>query len=339
MTSLSAQPVLLAGDIGGTKTSLALYRPEDGLLNPFTETTVNNDCAASFEEIIEKFLNENDTKPYVACFGVAGPVRNNRVKMTNLDWTLDGPALQKRFSLRSVTLINDLVATAIGAVHLPDESLLTINEGQPDPVGAIAVIAPGTGLGEAFLINHQNSWLPISSEGGHSSFAPTDEQQRRLLHYMSKQHRHVSAEMVCSGRGIPNLYNFITVECGTKDQANDHPDRTRMIIEEALAAFASNKPQNIALKTMQLFTTILASEATNLSLKILATGGLYIGGGLPPRILPFLQPEGFMHTFAKGKYREMLATIPVHVILEPKTALIGAAAYGRELQAASGDTI
>ena len=156
---------------------------------------------------------------------------------------------------------------------------------------------------------------------------------------MSKQHHHVSTEMVCSGRTIPHLYDFLCTESNTKDHLDTHPDPTRIIIEASLTALENNQPHNIALQTMQLFTAILASEAANLTLKFLATGGLYIGGGIPPRILPFLKPEGFMHSFTRNEYRDMLATIPVHVILEPNTALIGAAAYGREHPVASGDTI
>lgn len=322
--------LILAGDIGATKTSLALYSRDTVLTKPLAQTTVNNATAAGFEEILESFLHDHNNRPYTACFGVAGPVSNNRVKMTNLDWILDGPALQKRFAIRSVTLVNDLVATAMGAVHLPADRLRTINAGQPDPVGTIGVIAPGTGLGEAFLIRHRDSWLPIPSEGGHSSFAPTDEQQMRLLRHMTKQHRHVSAEMVCSGRGLPDLYAFICAENGSENNLKKHPDPARIIIESALAALDNDDQQDNAFMTMQLFTAILASEAANLALKILATGGLYIGGGIPPRILPFLHHDRFMNFFAKAEYREMLGSIPVHIVLEPKTALIGAAACGLE---------
>jgi glucokinase len=338
ITRSTGRDCLLAGDIGGTKTSLALYAPDNGLTEPLAETTVNNGAAAGFEELVENFLRVQAIRPDTACFGVAGPISNNRVKMTNLDWTLDGPALQKRFGLRSVTLVNDLVATAMGAVHLPADRLRTINAGQPDPVGTIGVIAPGTGLGEAFLIRHRDNWLPIPSEGGHSSFAPTDEQQMRLLRFMAKQHRHVSTEMVCSGRGIPDLYAFICAERGTENQLKDHHAPTRIIVETALAALAHDETENIARMTMELFTAILAAESANLALMILATGGIYIGGGIPPRILPFLQGDRFMHSFAKAEYREMLAAMPVHIILEPKTALIGAAACGREWSAAARAT-
>lgn len=322
---------LLAGDIGGTKTSLALYRQDPDSLVPQAEITVNNDTVTGLEEIIAAFLRENTIRPASACFGVAGPVINNRVRMTNLPWTLDGGALQERFNLRSVTLINDLVATAMGAVHLPARQLHTLNAGQPERDGAVAVIAPGTGLGQAFLIRHRGRLLPFPSEGGHCSFAPVNALQARLLAFLSRGMDHVSAEQVCSGIGIPRLYDFLLSEhTGPVPPGGpaEGEDQTRTIVEAALAAGNRSEAGNpLAAETLALFVAILASESANLVLKILATGGLFIGGGLPPRILPFLTAEAFMGNFCRGTHRQMLARVPVHVILEPKTALIGAAAY------------
>jgi glucokinase len=321
---------LLAGDIGGTKTSLALYLQGPDPLVPQAEITVNNDTATGPEEIISSFLRENTVRPASACFGVAGPVINNRVRMTNLPWILDGEALQQRFNLRSVTLINDLVATAMGAVHLPARQLHTLNAGQPERDGAVAVIAPGTGLGQAFLVRHRGRLLPFPSEGGHCSFAPVNELQARLLAFLAGRMDHVSAEQVCSGIGIPRLYDFLLSEHPgpVPVAAAEGEDRTRTIVEAALAAGKRREAGDpLAAETLALFVAILASESANLVLKILATGGLFIGGGLPPRILPFLTAEAFMGNFCRGTHRQMLARVPVHVILEPKTALIGAAAY------------
>ncbi len=337
MNSAPTQPFLLAGDIGGTKTTLALYQDDGGHFTPSAESTFKNAGYGSFDQIIETFLRDTAVKPQAACFGVAGPIRNNRVKMTNLPWILEAEIIEQRFGLQRVTLINDLVATALGSVHLPPDKLLTLNKGRHNPHGAIAVIAPGTGLGEAFLVRCHNNWLPVPSEGGHGSFAPIDELQRQLLHYMAARHSYVSTEMVCSGRGIPSLFDFLCEHYGVDNDTSLHPGSTRLISETALSALDSNEEQNIALQTMRLFSAILAAEASNLVLKILASGGLYIGGGIPPRILPFLQPEEFMHTFARGEYRELLAAVPVHVILEPKTALIGAAVHGLDRINATGD--
>jgi glucokinase len=324
---------ILAGDVGASKTSLALYDPAAGPLAPLAAVTAANASAPALEDIIEDFLQGVRVRPHFACLGVAGPVIDNRVRMTNLNWTLDGRVLQQQFGLNRVILINDLVATAMGTAHLPADRLHTINPGQPDPVGAVAVIAPGTGLGEAFLIRHQHL-APYPSEGGHCTFAPTNEQQIRLLRFLAEKQGHVSAEQVCSGRAIPTLYQFLRAE-HPDGQALPEPlsgaggDPTQAIITAALAALARGDAEhNLAAATLKLFCSILAAEAANLVLKVLATGGLFIGGGIPPRILPFLHSPLFMSIFCRGVYEEMLCSVPVHVILEPQTALIGAAAYG-----------
>lgn len=341
MTSADGQEYLLAGDIGGTKTSLALYDQARGPLFPINRITVQNDSASSLEDLVASFLQKQKIKPAAACFGVAGPVIGNRVRMTNFSWLLDGRVLQKRFNMRSVVLINDLVATAMGAVHLPQNSLLTINTGQPDPVGAIAVIAPGTGLGEAFLVRRGDHLVPYPSEGGHRSFAPGNEQQIRLLRFMTEKQEYVSTEHVCSGKGIPSLYDFLASENDTPANTtrpisfDDH--RTRLIIGAALDGQETETvTTDIAGKTIRLFVEILASEAANLALTVLATGGLYIGGGIPPRILPFLDSGTFTSLFRKGVYRDMLSNIPIHIILDPQAALAGAAACGLEQLSSAG---
>ena len=325
---------LLAGDIGASKTTLALYDAAAGALAPLAVTTVANASAPALEDIIEGFLGGQRVRPRFACLGVAGPVMDNRVRMTNLNWTLDGRVLRQQFGLDRVTLINDLVATAMGTSHLPPERLHTINPGRPDPVGAVAVIAAGTGLGEAFLLRRHQQVYPYPSEGGHGSFAPTDEQQIRLLRFLAGKQGHVSTEQVCSGRAIPTLYQFVCEDrpagqtCPAPLPAADQ-DPTQAIVTEALAALErGDAERNLATATLRLFCSILADEAANLVLKVLATGGLFLGGGLPPRILPFLHGATFMARFGRGVYEEMLCSVPVHVILEPQTALIGAAAYG-----------
>jgi len=329
MTTEKSSGCLLAGDIGGTKTSLALFGPDKGNLLPLAEKTVNNDTASGLEEIIASFLGEQTVRPGSACFGVAGPVINNRAHMTNLPWTVDARGLRQRFGMRSVILINDLVATAMGAVSLPAGQLHTLNRGRPDHGGAVAVIAPGTGLGQAFLVRYRGRFLPFPSEGGHCAFAPASEQQARLLAFMSRRLDHVSAEQVCSGIGIPSLYDFLRADrpgrVATRGTAGNG-DRTRAIVEAALAA-GKEGDDPLAAEALALFVAILATESANLVLKILATGGLYIGGGLPPRILPYLTAKAFLGDFCRGRHRQMLARVPVHVILEPRTALIGAAAY------------
>jgi glucokinase len=333
MTKQNRTNYILAGDIGGTKTSLALYEEEKGPLLPLVETTVKNDTVSGLDEIITSFLQENNILPRSACFGVAGPVINNRVRLTNRDWTLDGQQLQQKFDLQSVVLINDLVATAMGAVHLPGSALHTLNGGQRDPQGSVAVLAPGTGLGEAFLIHSSEGLLPCPSEGGHCLFSPADARQTRLLRFLQQEYSHVTAEQVCSGSGMPNLYAFLKTEITEPPplaaKMKKGGDEAKIIVDAALEAVGRDaQEKNLPVETLRLFAAILASEAANLVLKVLATGGLYIGGGIPPRILPFLRAENFMASFSRGVYRKMLARIPVHIILEPKTPLFGAAAFG-----------
>jgi glucokinase len=199
----------MAADIGGTKTDMALYADgDDGPRQLLSERHRNRE-AAGFDDLMEKFLARCGQLPSFAVIAVAGPVRDGRVRMTNLGWLLDGDALAKRFSLNRVILINDLVATAMAAVHLPPSDLVTVNRGEADRAGNVAVLAPGTGLGEAFVLRYRDHWLPMASEGGHGGFAPADDEQIALLRYLLAQGREkVTAEDVCSGRALPELYRF-----------------------------------------------------------------------------------------------------------------------------------
>jgi len=335
MTKQKCNDYLLAGDIGGTKTALALYDKINGPFSPLAEKTVQNDTVSGLDEIIQQFLQENAVRPRVACLGVAGPVINNRVWLTNRDWTIDGQQLQQSFGLADVLLINDLVATAMGAVNLPKNALHTLNEGQKDPQGCIAVMAPGTGLGESFLVRSREDLLPCPSEGGHSLFAPANARQRELLLFMQQEYGQLTVEDVCSGLGLPRLYAFLKTEMeeppGFSEKMQEADDQAKIIVEAAMDDVGTGRENGLPVETLRLFTEILAAEAANLVLKVLATGGLYIGGGIPPRILPFLTAPEFVKAFAGGIYGELLSRVPVHVILEPKTALIGTAAYGISL--------
>ena len=248
--------------------------------------------------------------------------------MTNLDWTIDGRELADHFALEHVLLVNDLVATTAGAVLLPADSLVTINNGRIDPKGTIGVLAPGTGLGQSFAVKVNNRLQPFPSEGGHCSFAPRNQEQIRLLEFMLEKRPHVSVEQVCSGMVIPDLYAFMTMHSPEPEwmakRRMESDDQTPVIVQAANEALAGGPACETAVRTVQLFVDILAAEAANLALKVLATGGIYLGGGMPPRILSFFDQERFMHIFCRGVYREMLADIPIHIIRDPKTALIGA---------------
>lgn len=326
-----ANRFLLAGDIGATKTTLALYEAAFGLGKPLRQHTFQNALFSSFDALLDNFFGLDSPVPMHACFGIAGPVLNNSVRMTNLNWSIDGEELRVRHGFQQVHLINDLVATAMGAIHLPAADLSALNPGVAKVGEVMAVLAPGSGLGEAFLVHHHGAYHPYPSEGGHASFAPRDGQQLALLAFMLQRHAHVSVEMVCSGLALPELFAFMSTQyeapawlLGELEQA---VDRTPVIIRAALRA-QEKEPCDIAARTLELFVDILADEAANLALKTWALGGIFLGGGLAPRLLPFFKPERFMSVFARGTYQDQLSRIPIHIIRNPLAALLGAAAYG-----------
>jgi glucokinase len=327
--------MLLVGDIGGTKTILALFSIEEKLQPPLEIATFPSSAYASLEAIIADFLKGKDVSLTRASFGVAGPVVHGRARITNLPWTIDAAVISRAFAIETVYLLNDLESIANAIPHLEPADLVALNPGMPEPGGPMAVIAPGTGLGEAFLIWNGHRYQACPSEGGHVSFAPTTQEQLELLAYLRTHFGHVSYERVCSGSGIPNLYNYLRdkgrySEPGwLREELAAAADPTPVIVSAAIARKAS-----ICEAALNLFIEILGDEAGNLALKILATGGVYIGGGIPPRILPPLQEPGFLDSFTrKGRFSGLMARIPVHVIRNPQVALYGAAYYGlKDLQ-------
>ena len=324
--------LLLAGDLGATKTTLALYEIAHWPGAPLRQQTFRNAGYTDFDSLLREFLGAARPAPAIACLGVAGPVVANAVTMTNLNWALAAADLQTRFGIHRVDLINDLVATAMGALHLEPADLQGLNPGEKRDGGTLAVLAPGSGLGEAFLLPHNGTYFPCPSEGGHASFAPRNEEQIDLLAFMRKQHAHVSVEQVCSGLAIPDLLAFLATRQSMPDWLQDEMeqvvDRTPVIVQAAIKAVQGGRPCAIAVHALSLFLDILADEAANLALKTLALGGVFLGGGLAPRLLPLLDPHRFMAVFARGTYRDMLARIPVQVIVNPQAALLGAAACG-----------
>ena len=327
---MTATNILLAGDIGATKTSLGLYDQSSRQLG---QGTVQNGAYRNFDDLLAGFLARQRVVPSCACIGVAGPVIDQAVTLTNLAWSLDAGQLASRHRLRQVWLINDLVATALGATLLAPADLHPLNPGTPRPGAVRAVLAPGTGLGEAFLVPGAGGDEPLPTEGGHASFAPRNREQLDLLAHLLDHQAHVAVEQVCSGLAIPTLFDFMARRCPPpawlEAELAAAGDRTPVIARAALQALDGGPACETAVRTLRLFADILADEAANLVLKTLAFGGLFIGGGLAPRVLPFLRADAFMAVFARGTYRELLATLPVQVILNPQTALLGAAAYGR----------
>ena len=323
--------MLLAGDIGGTKTNLAVFSPEDGPRAPLAEATFPSARYPSLEMLVREFLSQVNLKANRASFGVAGPVAAGRATITNLPWVMDERQLQEALNLLSVRLLNDLAAIAHAVPFLEPADLHPLNVGQPALGGAIAVIAPGTGLGEAFLTWDGSRYRAHPSEGGHTDFAPTNLLELELLRYLLGRFEHVSYERVCSGRGLPNIYAYLRDSgyaeepAWLAEQLAAADDPTPVI---ANAALDGERPCELCVATLNAFVSILGTEAGNLALKVLATGGVYLGGGIPPRILPALQDERFMEAFRdKGRMRGLMHRIPVHVILNPKVALIGAACH------------
>ncbi len=328
--------MLLVGDIGGTKTELAVYASVTTLAAPVANERFPSKNYKGLEEIIREFIEKYKVQVERAAFGVAGPVVADKATITNLPWIIDSEKLKNDLNLKSVLLMNDLESIASAMPFLPASDLATLNRGQAVTNGPLAVIAPGTGLGEAFLTWETQNYVAHRSEGGHADFAPLDELQIGLLRYLQPRIGHVSYEWVCSGVGMPHIYaylkdsNYAPEPSWLTEQLAQAKDPNVII---AKAAMDEKAPDPLCVATIKTFTSILAAEAGNLALKILSTGGLYIGGGIPRHILPFLQEEAFMKTFLdKGRLGEALRPMPVHVILDAKVGLHGAAYRGFALQ-------
>lgn len=327
--------MLLAGDIGGTKTNLAIFSMKDELRKPLKEGTLPSARYASLAELIQDFLSDTTFSIESACFGVPGPVIDGKARTTNLPWLLDEQQLQVALNIPSVCLLNDLTAMAHAIPLLEPDDLATLNVGEPTTHATMAVIAPGTGLGEAFLTWGGTSYQAHPSEGGHADFAPTNALEIDLLRYLLKRFEHVSYEQVCSGIGLPHIYGFLK-ETRQFDELAwvgkkllEVADGNPIIFQAALDKSGSSP---LCVATLKTFAAILGAEAGNMALKVLATGGVYLGGGIPPRILSFLQDGVFMQAFLnKGRFSTLLARVPVHVILNPKVALLGAAYHGFEI--------
>lgn len=330
MPSLPTE-IVLAGDIGATKTTLALYDTAAWPGQPLRQQTYRNADATGLTDFLHDFLDTQASRLSSACFGVAGPVMGKAVQLTNLNWTIDAQSLQAVLRCQQVSLINDLVATAMGVPLLVPGDFRTVNQGARQEGAAVAVLAPGSGLGEAFLLCHDAHLYPCPSEGGHVSFAPRTKEQMDLLAYMRRHHDHVSVEMVCSGLAVPELFAFMAlrlpVPSWLQEKLGQGKEYTPIIVQAAIQAIQGGRPCEVAIQTLRLLTDILADEAANLALKTWALGGVYIGGGFVTRIEPFIEGPRFMEIFCRGTYQEVLSRIPVHVIANAQTALLGAAAY------------
>lgn len=324
--------LLLAGDIGATKTNLAVFPEKGPFRTPLAEAAFQSRDYAGLEAVAKEFLPKIGMSVDRALFGVAGPVISGQAAITNLPWVLNERRLQEKLDIAHVTLLNDLEAIAAALPLLEQEDLFVLNPGTPAAEGPKAVIAPGTGLGEAYLTWNGSRYLAHASEGGHTDFGPESSEQSELLTFMRKRFDHVSYERVCSGHGIPHLYAFF--KAGGRyhepeslaEQIKLADDPTPIIIGHALD---SDPSYEICRAVLKMFIVILGAEAGNLALKIMATGGIFLGGGIPPRILPVFQRGWFMEAFRrKGRMSSIMDDIPVSIITTPKAALMGAAYIG-----------
>jgi glucokinase len=323
--------MILAGDIGGTKTNVALLESVDGELGAVVaERTYPSAGYDSLEAILREFIaGERGPKLTHACFGVAGPVIEGRVETPNLVWDVSASALVETLGIERVGLINDLEATAYGIETLKQGQLFALNTGQPRPGGNRALIAAGTGLGMAGIVQHEDHYLPSPSEGGHMDFAPRTPVEIDLLNYLLEKYgAHVSYERVLSGPGLFNVYCFLrdrgyAEEPGWLAEEMRNGDDAKAISTAALAG-----KSELAVMALDMFVSVYGAMAGNLALLMVATGGLYIGGGIAPKILEKLKDGTFMRAFTnKGRFAPFVSDIPVQVILDDKTALYGAARY------------
>jgi glucokinase len=331
--------MILAGDIGGTKANLALIEKKGNRFRIIFAHRYPSHEYTCFEDIIEDFLGRGrdflsastSGRIQAAGFGVAGPVIGRGVRITNLTWGIDADELERQLRTRHIALLNDLEATGYSLASLAPEDIYTLNEGSPAPQGTLALLAAGTGLGEAILTWNGSRYIVAPSEGGHCDFAPRTEQEIELLRYLKTTHKFVSFELVVSGRGFLTLHQFLdkSVRHPSFDElgADPAPEITHLGLEGSCP---------VCVETLDLFVTLYGAEAGNLALKALARGGIFVAGGIAPKILPKIQSGKFFAAFCeKEKFQELLSHFPIHIVLNEDAPLLGAAAEAaaRELVA------
>ncbi|HEY2861158.1 MAG TPA: glucokinase [Terracidiphilus sp.] len=320
--------MILAGDVGGTKVHLALYDFTNGKLDHRREERFPAREYSGLEAIVKEFLGGD--KATAACFGVPGPVRDGRLRLTNLPWTLDSREIAAHLGIDHVFLINDLEANGYGIAELQPDQIYTLSEGDPSQIGNRALIAAGTGLGEGLLTWNGRIHVPYPSEGGHADYAPRNEDEIDLLRFLKQKYNgRISWERVVSGMGMTSIYEFLRdvrgmeVDAALAEEVGAADDPNSVITQKALSG-----ESEICVKTMDMFVSAYGAEAGNLALKILSVGGLYLGGGIAPRILEKLKDGTFIKAFTdKGRLSQLLVNMPVRVILESRAAVLGAAAY------------
>jgi len=318
--------MILAGDIGGTNARLAYFQPQNGHLRLVCERVYPSREHSELGEIVSEFLTDSGARPEVACFGIAGPVRNGRVETSNLPWVIEQSRLAKQIHLPATLLINDLEASAWGIGALETGDLVPLNRVTGPVSGNQGVIAPGTGLGEAGLFWDGSRHHVFACEGGHTDFGPQGDLQIELLRFLKARFGHVSYERILSGPGLVNVYEFLReTGCG-KESAEFAAVLKNSDPAAAISRAALDGTQPLAEKALDVWIAVYGAEAANLALKVMATGGLFLAGGISPKILPKLTGPQFMQAFLdKGRLRPLVESIPVQVVTNDKTGLLGAA--------------
>jgi glucokinase len=318
--------MILAGDIGGTNARLAYFQPQNGRFQLVSERVFPSRDHRGLGEIVTQFLDESGTRPEAACFGIAGPVRNGRVETSNLPWVIEQSVLANQIHLAATLLINDLEASAWGIGALGIEDLVTLNPGAGSVAGNQAVVAPGTGVGEAGLFWDGSRHHVFACEGGHTDFAPRGELQIELLRFLATKFGHVSYERILSGPGLVNVYEFLCASGCGKESAELSAAMEAGDPAAAISQAALTGKDSLAGKALDLWIAVYGAETSNLGLKIMSTGGLFLAGGISPKILPKLKGSLFMEVFLdKGRMRPLVEAMPVHVVTNEKAGLLGAA--------------
>jgi len=322
---------LLAGDIGGTKTLLALYEGELGALKRVRSERVASSAHASLEELARAFLGEGDARVDRAAFAVAGPVVDGRCTATNLPWRIEARRLEEQLEIESAILLNDFAAVAHGIGGLSADQLVILQDAPTDPDGPIAILGAGTGLGEAIALPTDAGLRVIPTEGGHTDFAPRDELEINLLRFLLERHDRVSVERVVSGMGLSAIYEYVV----SRRVAQEDPAvRRRLEGEEpgaVIGELALAGADSACVRTVEIFMSLYGAEAGNLALKVLPTGGLYVAGGIAPKLLPMMKDGRFLSAFRnKGRMAKLMRTIRVAIVTEPEVGLLGALALASQ---------
>ena len=327
---------ILAGDIGGTKSNIATFRVVGDSLSLVRTERYPSASYPGLNAILREYLEKGEATFFAACFGVPGPVSEGRAKPTNLSWGVDATEISEAFEIPSVSVLNDLEANAYGIAHLKAADFAIVQKGAPGASGNRCVVSPGTGLGEAGLFWDGRRHRVWACEGGHTEFGPRNDLEIAMLIHLQKQFGHVSAERVVSGMGIENIYKFLRDTGRGKELPAVAAEMKKSDVGAVIAKYADSGTCPMCVQTLEIFIGCLGAEASNMALKVMATGGVYLGGGIPTKMLARIQSVGFLHAFNdKGRLSSLMESTPVLVILNDHAALIGAAHYALEGSRAS----